>query len=466
MLNIILGLLGLSIIVIIHELGHFFAARANGVDVEAFSIGWGPTLFSSKRRGTSGTEWKVSALPLGGYCKMKGEESFKQALEQNLSTLPREKGSFYSVSPWRRMSILAAGPAMNFALAILFSSIVSLVGTQIQTIPNKIILASEYGAAVSGGAVSGAASNPADVAGLRTGDIITSIDGQAVRDYSDLQQIIGINGGKTLHMSVLRDGATQDLTITPRLDKNTGQGLIGIYGWVDPVIGAVEKGSAAAIAGLEAGDRILAVDGEPVNNSIDMVKHLDTKPEQIVVRIRRGDATLDKTLVLAYTGADAQSAQSNIGIAFATITRTTKASSLGEAVVMGFNDTRDTFVLSIKSIGLLFQGINIFSAVSGPGRITYMVGSSATESFKQSGIAGIIPVLSFLALISVSLGFMNILPIPALDGGQILLCIVELFRRKPLKVKTLYRYQSAGSVMVLCLVVVAAISDLLFFVKK
>lgn len=461
MLNILLGLLGLSIIVIIHELGHFLAARANGVEVEAFSIGWGPTLLSSKRRGTGGTEWKVSALPLGGYCKMKGEESFKQAIEQNLSTLPNEKGSFYSVSPWRRMSILAAGPTMNFALAILFSTIVSLAGTQIQTIPNKIILASEYGAEVSG-----AASNPADVAGLRTGDIITSIDGQTVQDYSDLQRIIGINGGKTLRMAVLRDGTSQEITITPRLDKATGQGLIGIYGWVDPVIGAVEKGSAAAIAGLEAGDQIVAVDGEPVNNSIDMVKHLDTKPEQIVVRIRRGDATLDRTLVLAYTGADAQSVQSNIGIAFKTIARTTKASSLGEAIVMGFNETRETFVLSIKSIGLLFRGIDIFSAVSGPARITYMVGSSASESFKQSGIAGIIPVLSFLALISVSLGFMNILPIPALDGGQILLCIVELFRHKPLKVKTLYRYQSAGSVVVLCLIVVASISDLLFFIKK
>ena len=95
-----------------------------------------------------------------------------------------------------------------------------------------------------------------------------------------------------------------------------------------------------------------------------------------------------------------------------------------------------------------------------------MVGASASESFKQSGIAGILPVLSFLALISVSLGFMNLLPIPALDGGQIVLCLVEIVNRKPLKVRTLYRYQSAGSIIVLALIIVATMSDVLFFVRR
>ncbi|MCE5255658.1 MAG: RIP metalloprotease RseP [Spirochaetaceae bacterium] len=458
MLNILLGLLGLSIVIIVHELGHFFAAKANGVEVEAFSIGWGPRLFSFRRKGT---EWKISALPIGGYCKMKGEESFKQAIEQDLSTLPREKGSFYAASPWRRISILLAGPFMNFVLAILFSTIVSWAGTSVQTIPNKIILASEYSAGISG-----SVQNPADLAGLKTGDLITSIDGKAVQDYSDLQQMIGINGGKTLHMTILRDGARQDITITPRLDKNSGQGLIGIYGWVEPVIGSIEKGSAAAIAGLVVGDRILSIDGTPVNNSLDIVKHLDSMPERIVIKAQRAGSIVDATLVLSYSGTDAQSAQSNIGIGFQTITRTTKASSLGEAVVMGFNETISTFVLSIKSFGLLFRGINIFNAISGPGRITYMVGSSATASFKQSGFAGILQVLSFLALISVSLGFMNLMPIPALDGGQVLLCVIELFRRKPLKVKTLYRYQSMGSVLVVALMLVAMVSDVMYFVKK
>ena len=139
---------------------------------------------------------------------------------------------------------------------------------------------------------------------------------------------------------------------------------------------------------------------------------------------------------------------------------------MADAILMGANTTWETFVVSIKSIGLLFSGIDVFSAVSGPARITYMVGASASESFKQSGIAGILPVLSFLALISVSLGFMNLLPIPALDGGQIVLCLVEIVNRKPLKVRTLYRYQSAGSIIVLALIIVATMSDVLFFFRR
>lgn len=462
MLNVILGLIGLSIIVVIHEFGHFLAARANGVEVEAFSLGWGPTLLSAKR---GRTEWKLSAFPLGGYCKMKGEDAFKTALEQNLPTLPKEEGSFYSASPTRRIGILAAGPIMNFVFAIVLSTIVALVGTQVQTISNKIILASEYGGTI-GGNTEQNVQNPADIAGLRTGDIITKIDDVEIKDYSDLQRIIAMNGGKTLHMTVLRDGTPVEVTITPRLDKATGQGLIGIYGWVDPVVESVEKGSAAAIAGLESGDVILEVDGKPVNHSIDLAKYLENQPERINLTIQRGTERIEKTLVLTYTDRDPKTAESNLGIVFKTITKTTKASSLADAILMGANTTWETFVLSIKSIGLLFSGIDVFSAVSGPARITYMVGASASESFKQSGIAGILPVLSFLALISVSLGFMNLLPIPALDGGQIVLCLVEIVNRKPLKVRTLYRYQSAGSIIVLALIIVATMSDVLFFFRR
>jgi len=235
--------IGLSIIVVIHEFGHFLAARAHGVEVEAFSLGWGPTLLSAKR---GRTEWKLSAFPLGGYCKMKGEDAFKTALEQNLPTLPKEEGSFYSASPTRRIGILAAGPIMNFVFAIVLSTIVALVGTQVQTISNKIILASEYGGTIGGNTEQTSRILQTSL-GFEQATIITKIDDVEIKDYSDLQRIIAMNGGKTLHMTVLRDGTPVEVTITPRLDKATGQGLIGIYGWVDPVVETVEKGSAAQL---------------------------------------------------------------------------------------------------------------------------------------------------------------------------------------------------------------------------
>ncbi len=183
MLTIILGLLGLSFVVVIHEFGHFLAARAVGVDVEVFSIGMGPRLAGFKRRGT---DWRISAFPLGGFCRMKGEEAFKEALDKKLAHIPADKGTFYGAAPWRRMIILIAGPLANIILAGLLFIAVSLVGVTYQTAPNRIILASDFSA------YSGAtAENPADIAGLKSGDVVVSIDGAPVLDYSDLQEAIG-----------------------------------------------------------------------------------------------------------------------------------------------------------------------------------------------------------------------------------------------------------------------------------
>jgi len=133
---------------------------------------------------------------------------------------------------------------------------------------------------------------------------------------------------------------------------------------------------------------------------------------------------------------------------------------------MGVNETISTFSLTIKSIGLLFRGVNVFKAVSGPARITYIIGSAASEQIKADGLAGLVPVFSFLAFLSVSLAIMNLLPLPVLDGGLILVFIIELFRRKPLTAKSLYRYQFIGAAFVLVLFFVATMSDIFFFVGK
>lgn len=455
MVNILLGLLGLSLVIVVHELGHFFAARAAGVEVETFSIGWGPRLFSFGKRGT---EWRVSALPIGGYCRMKGENEFSKALEQKLPHIPAEKGSFYGVSPWKRIGILASGPLANVVLAIIISSIVSLAGITIRTAPSKIVLASEY----TTGAAAVSQKNPADLAGLQTGDVIASIDGAAVRDYSDLQEMIGLNPGKTLNFVILRNGQTVQIDIAPRLDKNSGQGLIGIYAWIDPLVESVEPGSAAAIAGLESGDRIIAVGGMPVRNTIDIMKALDAKPETVGMTVRRGEREFEAALVLSYP----DPARSNLGLVFSGISRTDKATSPWDALGRGTAETYRTAAMAIKGIGLLFKGVNLTKAISGPARITYLVGNSASENIKASGLAGIPPILSFLAYLSVSLFIMNLLPLPALDGGQIVLCLVEIARNKPLRTKTIYRYQFVGTAMIMVLFLFATFSDVLFFTGK
>ncbi len=454
MLTIILGLLGLSFVVVIHEFGHFLAARAVGVDVEVFSIGMGPRLAGFKRRGT---DWRVSALPLGGFCRMKGEEAFKEALEKKLDHIPAEKGTFYGVAPWRRMIILIAGPLANVILAVVLFIAVSLVGVTVQTAPNRIILASDV-AAYSGAT----GDNPANKAGLKSGDVVISIAGAPILDYSDLQEAIGFNPGKKLDIVVKRGNETIDLTITPRLDKSSGQGLIGIYAWIDPVVSNVEPQGAAGIAGIKPGDRITAVNGARIENSIGLAAALAAKPERANLTLLRDGMPVVEPLVLTYDA----SGQPNLGLGFAAVSRTDKASSLIDAVSKGTAETWNTFALSVKGIGLLFTGVDVLKAVSGPARITYMVGSTAKESIKASGFGGIPTILSFLAFLSVSLFLMNLLPIPALDGGQLLLSIVEAAKRKPLYTKTIYRFQFVGTAMILALFFLAAFSDLLFFAGK
>ncbi len=454
MLTVLLGLVGLSFVVVIHEFGHFLAARALGVEVEVFSIGWGPKLLGIRK---NKTEWRISAFPLGGFCKMKGEEDFKAAIEKKLPTIPAEEGSFYGARPWKRILILIAGPFANILLAVILFSIVSLAGITIQTAPNRIILASEM---QSASALSDEA--PADKAGLKTGDFITAIDGAAIRDYSDLQEAIGLKPGKKLLLSVERDGSRLALPVTPRLDKNSGQGLIGIFSWIEPKVEAVDPQGSAAIAGIRAGDIITGIEGKPVRNTVGILATLEARPEKVTIDLLRDGQPLSVKAIVSY-GDDGQS---NLGLSFTSVTRTDKASSLFDAFAQGLKETGATFAMSAKGIGLLFSGVNILKAVSGPARITYMVGNTAKQSIKASGFSGIPTILSFLAFLSVSLFLMNLLPIPALDGGQILLSITEAVRRKPLRTKTIYRFQFIGAAMIMALFFLATFSDLLFFAGK
>ncbi len=450
MVTIILGLIGLSLVVIVHEFGHFLIARTVGVDVEAFSVGWGPALLTHKGKKT---EWRLGVLPIGGYCKLKGEDGFRAAIEQKLDFIPADKGSFYAAHPLKRIAIALAGPLFNMIFAVLVFTFVVAIGTIIRTAPNRIVLSSETGTTMQAGS-----SNPADMAGLQTGDILQSIDGRTIRDYSDLQEIIASNPGKALSVQVLRNGSIQNLIVTPRLDANTGAGVIGVYPWIDPLVSSVKEQSPAAIADLRPGDKILSANGKPIRNTIDLMNSFKAANGPIELTLERNGQNLSTTII-------AKSLEET-GIAFVSIMRTDKASSLPDAIAKGAKETVSTFALTIKSIGLLFRGVNIFKAVSGPARITYLIGTAASEQIKVEGLAGLVPVLSFLAFLSVGLAIMNLLPLPVLDGGLILVFLIELARRRPLSAKTLYRYQFIGAAFVLVLFVVATMSDIFFFTGR
>ncbi len=440
---------------LVHELGHLVAARAVGVEVEAFSIGWGPKVAGFTR---GGTNWRVSALPIGGYCKMKGEDAFRRALEQKAAEIPKEPGSFYGASPWRRIVIALSGPLANVLFAFVVFTAVSAVGYTVPTSSNRVVLASEFN--LDG--KPSAASYPADAAGLKSGDRIVSADGKPVADYSDIQETIALNAEKNLRLEVEREGRRLALTVRPALDRETGAGRIGVYSWIEAVVDSVAEGSAAAIAGVEPGDRIVAVDGRRVDHAIALLAALGSKPERATFLIERGGTSLETKLVLSWDDSGA----SNLGIGFASQRKTVKSAGIGPTISAGLAETWKTFAVSIKGLATLFKGVDLFKAVSGPARITYMVGKSASEGIQAKSPGGIALPFNFLAFLSIGLFIMNLLPIPALDGGLIAISAIEALRRRPLKPLTVYRYQFVGSAMILAIFVFATIGDVLFFAAK
>ena len=257
-MTVLYGLLGLSVIIFIHELGHFFVARFFGVHVESFSIGMGPVLL---HKTVKGTDYRLSLIPFGGYCGMKGEKDFQTAMENKLDRIPAEKDSFYGVHPLKRIAIAFAGPFANVILAVAALSVVAMIGYDYYTSPNKIILASEF---YPDSPLSAAE------AGLQTGDRITVINGKRIEYFSDIVEAVSLSARKTLHIEADRNGTAMTFTLVPELDKSTGAGKIGVLSWLDPVIESAAENSPAFNAGLQNGDRIIEADGKAVRNTVDL----------------------------------------------------------------------------------------------------------------------------------------------------------------------------------------------------
>ncbi|MDR2741145.1 MAG: site-2 protease family protein [Treponema sp.] len=447
--KIVLGLLGLGIVVFIHELGHFLAARLVGIDVEAFSIGWGKPILKKKM---GDVEYRIGMFPIGGYCKMKGENEFQEAYEKMDREIPQVKGTFYGTSPMRRIIVSFAGPFFNLIFAVLVLAVIWGVGFEVHTLDNRIVLASD---------VNGGERYPAGEAGLMTGDRIVKIGNAVITNYRDIQEAITSNPEKDLAITVERNGAVLEFMVRPQLDRNTGAGKIGVYYWADPVVGTVSPESPAAIAGIEEGDRILRVNGRDIPYTVALLTILRDQPPVLTVEYERNGGIKTADIVLSYK--DDQPA--DIGMAYQTLQyRTPSYSPLG-ALVQGARETWKTFVISLKSLALLFRGIDLTQAVSGPIRITYMVGDVAAESFGQSLGAGLSSTANFLALISIALCIMNLLPLPVLDGGMILLFIIEIIRGHPLRPKTIYAFQTVGVVLIFGLMIFAVFGDILFLVR-
>ncbi|MBN2553611.1 MAG: site-2 protease family protein [Spirochaetales bacterium] len=445
-LTIVFGIIGFGIMVFVHELGHFIAAKRVGIGVETFSLGWGRKIVGFDYKGTN---YRISMLPFGGYCKLKGEDPYN-AQEQ------REDGTFFAAPPWKRIVTSAAGPLANVLFAVLVLTLIWWVGFNVHTDGNRIVLASEYGVDIL------SRTPPATRAGLQTGDRIVAVDGQRINHFQDLLETVATAPNREIVLTVEREGRMLQAALTPELDLDTGAGKIGVYAWRDPIIDKVTPGSAASLAGLQRGDRVTSAGGKPVRHTIDFYQQLEGRPQTLEIGYQREGISREATLVLDYD----ERGIVNLGATFAVGVYPTQEVGIAGALAKGIEESWETFLITVKGIGLLFKGVNLRNAVAGPLRITYYVGSVATSGFGFGLAEGLVSYFRFLCLLSIVLFIINLLPIPGLDGGQILVFALESLRRRPLQPKVIARIQMISFSFIVLIAVVATFSDILFFMGR
>lgn len=437
--------LALGILIVVHELGHFWVARRCDVKVLRFSIGFGKPLKSWKT-GPDGTEWALAAFPLGGYVKMLDEREGEVAPQE----LPR---AFNRKPVWQRILIVAAGPAANFILAIILYWVLFMHG-----VPGaKPIL---------GDAPS---STPAAVAGFKTGEIMTKIGGEPVDTWQDVRWLLlkkimekhpveiesrAPNGEVQVHLLETGSLGPDDLE-SDFLEK---LGLTHFRPEVRPVIGKLLPGGVGEKSGLQSGDEVVGVDGEHVALWGDLVQRVRDNPgKPMRFDIRRNGAAMVVTLIPASV-MEQDHAVGKIGAgpkvdeaafdALMTEVRYPPLRALGEAM----HKTWDTSLFTLRMLGKMVVGEVSLKNISGPITIADYAG--------QSAHMGWLPYLSFLALISISLGVLNLLPVPLLDGGHLMYYMAEIVKGSPVSERAMEIGQQVGMALLMVLMAFAFYNDI------
>jgi regulator of sigma E protease len=445
--TILFGLLGLGIIVFFHETGHFIAAKLCGVEVEIFSIGWGSKLIGFEYKGTT---YQLSWFPIGGFCKMKGEHIGTNFSDEELEKVRNEKGTFFGASPWKKVLIALSGPLSNILFAVVVFTIILVIGFSYDSPGNRIVLAADYTFDEFTGPT------PAELAGLKTGDRIVAINGQSIQNFEEIRQIVMRNANNTLIVTVLREneqtGTVNKLEfhVTPQ-EAEYGIGRIGIRPWVEPVIDEVKMDMPETEYELKTEDRILNVNGKTINHTVDLYQFINDNYSgdnlELTLGIERAGEIIERNTIVVFD----ENKNAELDFNFKIKTYTSPGLNIIEALIKGFSDVYESFLLMLKAFAYLPHVKRIDEAVGGPVTIIHMIGDSAAS--------GIQSFFNFLRIISIVVAFMNLLPIPVLDGGTIVVSLIEGIRRKPFSAKTLIRLQIIGSVIIFLLIILAIFSD-------
>ena len=422
--NFIAFIIVLGFLIFAHEAGHFFVAKLFRVRVLVFSFGFGKRLFGFRR---GPTDYRVSLIPLGGYVRMAGDTP-----EENQPANPDE---FLSKPKWQRFLILLAGPLMNLIIAVAFVAGLMMIGTETLSIEPVV------GSLTPG--------KPAARAGLQPGDRIVAVNGEKIEGFDDLKMAISLHAGTPIRIDYLRNSVVHSATLTPERE-NTEFGPIGRAGIVPyypTVIGRVTPGSLAARAGLRSGDRIVAANGRAVAEYpafYDAVQASKNGP--IVLDVARGAAQFRATLPAAKLD------ENDPYRGFFPPTEVHKY-SLGPAIAESVRQNWKMLGYAFITLGRLVRGEGSVKELSGPLSIARISGAMLRR--------GWIDVVGLMAMISLQLGVMNLLPIPVLDGGHIMILLIEGVARRELSLRVKERIQQVGFAVLAALMIVVLYNDVI-----
>ena len=426
--NLFAVVIVLGFLIFFHEAGHFFVAKLFGVRVLVFSFGFGKRLFGFHH---GDTDYRVSLIPLGGYVRMAGDNP-----EENVPGNPDE---FLSKPKWQRFLILFAGPAMNILIAILFVAALAVKGRE------EVISQPILGEVLAGKA--------AARAGMQRGDRLISIAGEPVKDFEDVRLIVSMNAGTPVKVVYERNGVVGTTTLKPdREESDYGPvGRAGFYPGMRPIIGRTTPGSPAARAGLQPGDKIVAANGKPVvdlNDYVTVVSAAPTKP--IALQVLRGSQTVNLQL-------PPQADKDDVGRGFIPPTRMFKLSPL-PALQYSVKENWRMLRLTGAAVRRIFRSEGSVKELSGPISIARISG----DMFRR----GWIYVIGLMAMISLQLGVLNLLPIPVLDGGHIMILLIEGIARRDLSLRVKERIQQLGFAVLATLMIVVLFNDVFSNVSR
>ena len=443
MIYLVSAIILLGVLIAIHEYGHFMVGRLCNIHIYRFSIGMGPVIF--KRYDKHGAEIAVSALPLGGYVAFHTEKASDDDSELLDSLTPGQRANTFESKPkWQRACVMLAGPVANFILAIGILSIIFANSIERQFIPEVAAISSPY---------------LLQNTSLEPGHILVSINGKQTSNLQQIRLELLSNSGETGSLDLLfksRDGQRQENIFIPidnflssPEEQNTPENFLGfkLDMKMQPLVGVISKDSPASINGLQVNDRILAVNSQTIYSFEDLKDFLSNyEGSEIDLTIQRSADTLYLNIPLSTRVSIEGIEEKYIGIQPGL--QRSWFSSLSKGAYETYNLSSKTLMF----VGKMVTGDLGTQNLSGPIGIVKMSGDTAK--------AGFLPFLYLMALLSISLGVMNLLPIPVLDGGQLVMLGVEAVRGSPMPEKMENMFYLSGWVAVGCLMIFAVFNDI------